>query len=106
MRASLTMRQSVFAEARGQKYAPRIGMTMEQMNGEPSKEEDRDKDSLQWVRQEIHSRYADIKNRAWTGILRSTEVLSRLSSAAHQRERLKGAGHGRKPYRGVPISRL
>ncbi len=79
------MRQSVFAEARGQKYASRIGMTMEQMNGEPSKEEDRDKDSLQWVRQEIHSRYADIKNRAWTGILRSTEVLSRLSSAAQKR---------------------
>lgn len=83
--AVVSMRESVFAEARGKKYASRIGMTMEQMNGEPGKEEGRDKDSLQWVRHEIHSRYADLKNRAWTGILRSTEVLSRLSSAAQKR---------------------
>lgn len=80
-----SMRESVFAEARGKKYASRIGMTMEQMNGKPGKEESKDEDSLKWVREEIRSRYADLKNRAWTGILRSTEVLSRLSSAAQKR---------------------
>lgn len=79
------MRESVFTEARGRKYAARIGMTMEQMNGKPGKDELKDDASLKWVREEIGSRYADLKNRAWTGILRSTEVLSRLSSAAQKR---------------------
>lgn len=83
--AVVAMRESVFAEARGKKYASRVGMTMEQMNGEPGKEDTRDKDSLQWVRYEIHSRYANLKDRAWTSILRSTEVLSRLSSTAQKR---------------------
>lgn len=79
-----SMRQSVFAEARAAKYADRIGMTMEQMNGEQGSES-KDESSLQWVREEIYKRYDELKNRAWTGILRSTEVLARLSSAAQKR---------------------
>lgn len=79
------MRESVFAEARATKYASRMGMTMEQANAEKGKEPSKDEASLKWVREEIHTRYADLKNRAWTGILRSTEVLSRLSSSAQKR---------------------
>jgi hypothetical protein len=76
------MRQSVFAEARAAKYAASIGMTMEQVNGKPV--ESKDESSLRWVRETICERYDDLKNRAWTSILRSTEVLSRLSSSAQK----------------------
>lgn len=79
------MRESVFAEARASKYASRMGMTMEQMSSESGKDDLKNEESLKWVREEIHSRYSDLKNRAWTGILRSTEVLSRLSSSAQKR---------------------
>lgn len=80
-----SMRESVFAEARASKYASRMGMTMEQMSSESGKDDLKNEESLKWVREEIHSRYSDLKNRAWTGILRSTEVLSRLSSSAQKR---------------------
>lgn len=79
------MKESVFAEARASKYADRLGLTMEQVNAEqPVSEKQRDS-SLQWVRRTIHERHADFKNRAWSNILRSTQVLSRLSSSAQKR---------------------
>lgn len=79
------MRESVFAEARAAKYAERLGMTMEQMNAEKNESGAEADSSLEWVRRSIHERHDDFKNRAWAGILRSTEVLSRLSSTAQKR---------------------
>lgn len=79
------MRESVFAEARAAKYAERLGMTMEQMNAEKNESGAEADSSLEWVRRSIHERHDDFKNRAWAGILRSTEVLSRLSSNAQKR---------------------
>lgn len=80
------MRQSVFAEARASRYASRLGRSMDEMNGEKAGESSsKDQDSLAWVRHEIHKRYSDFKDRAWTGILRSSDVLSRLSSSAQKR---------------------
>jgi hypothetical protein len=77
------MRQSVFAEARSAVYARRLGETMEQRNS--GNHEKGEVNSLKWVRSTIQERYDDYKNRAWTGILRSTDVLSKLSSAAQKR---------------------
>lgn len=75
-------RQAVFAEARCQVYTARVGHSMEEMNGKPTKEAN---GSLEYVQHELRKRYADLKNRAWTGIVRSTEVLSKMSSAAQRR---------------------
>ena len=80
-----SMRASVFAEARANRCASRLGMTMEQMNAEKTEDSRKAESSLEWVRREIYKRHSDFKNRAWSGILRSTEVLSRLSSAAQRR---------------------
>lgn len=80
-----SMRKSVFAEARAAKYAARLGMTMEQMNAEQTEAPKKAEGSLVWVQREVYKRHADFKSRAWTGILRSTEVLSRLSSSAQKR---------------------
>lgn len=79
------MRQSVFAEARAAKYASRLGSTMEEMSAEKPAASDSCSDSLEWVRREMYKRHADFKNRAWAGILRSTQVLSKLSSGAQKR---------------------
>lgn len=78
------MRQSVFAEARAKVYAARVGKSMEEMNNEAAAEKSVD-GHLAGVQKELHSRYRDLKNRAWTGIVRSAEVLSKLSSAAQKR---------------------
>lgn len=81
------MRQSVFAEARYAGYAARLGKSMEQLDAENG-EADITKtanSSLAWVQSTMHTRYSDLKARAWTGILRSTQVLSKLSSAAQKR---------------------
>ena len=80
-----SMRASVFAEARANRYASRLGMSMEQMNAEQTEEPRKADSSLEWVRRELYKRHSDFKNRGWSGILRSTEVLSRLSSAAQRR---------------------
>lgn len=80
-----SMRASVFAEARANRYASRLGMTMEQMNAEKPEDSRETGSSLEWVRRELYKRHSDFKNRAWSGILRSTEVLSRLSSSAQKR---------------------
>lgn len=77
------MRQAVFAEAREGFYRARMGRSMEEMNNDkPQKEAE---GSLAFVQKEIHKRYKDLKNRAWSGIVRSTDVLSKLSSAAQKR---------------------
>ncbi|OGT87645.1 MAG: hypothetical protein A2286_13405 [Gammaproteobacteria bacterium RIFOXYA12_FULL_61_12] len=75
-------RESVTAQARENHYAGLLGHTLEQRNGSggetlPS--------SLDWVREELHKRYETLKDRAWAGILRSTQVADRLSSSAQRR---------------------
>lgn len=77
------MRQSVFAEARAQLYTARVGKSMEEMNG--GEVEQKCDSHMEFVRRELHKRYRDLKNRAWTGIVRSTEVMSKLSSGAQKR---------------------
>jgi hypothetical protein len=77
------MRQSAFATARAELYAARVGRSMEEMGSD--KESKHTGKGLEAVQQQMHKDYLDLKNRAWTGIVRSTEVMSKLSSAAQRR---------------------
>lgn len=83
------MRESVFAEARAAKYASRMGKSLGELNTDAEKEHEdedtRSDGSLRWVREAVHERHSKLKAQAWTGILRSTQVLSRLSSSAQKR---------------------
>lgn len=67
------MREAVRMQAVAVHYANRIGATMDARNGSMPSAETFD------VRKELESRYGELKDRAWTSVLRSTETLSRLS---------------------------
>lgn len=76
------MREAVFAEARSQYYTRLLGETLTSMNGGiPTKQDC----SVDFVKKETGKRYCDIKERAWTGIIRSAKVTDKLSSAAQKR---------------------
>ncbi len=78
------IRQAVCAEARASHYSRILGETMARVNGEAG--DDRSGDSTPaWVRGELAKRYGELKDRAWTGILRSTQVTTKLSSRAQRR---------------------
>lgn len=77
------MRQEVYAEARASHYAKLLGETMAKVNGDASGGSSGS--TATWVRGELGKRYGKLKDRAWTGILRSTQVTSRLSSRAQRR---------------------
>lgn len=83
--AVLTMREAVVKEARAQYYARLLGDTMAVTNGGFADADDSADTSVEYVRNTIGSRYDELKDRAWTGILRGTKVTSRLSSAAQKR---------------------
>ena len=77
------MRESVRYEARARHYAALIGETMAVQNGNGTSSK---KDyTADWVKSEMSSRYDDLKDRSWSNLLRSSDVTSRLSSAAQQR---------------------
>ncbi|WP_404357061.1 DUF4942 domain-containing protein [Methylotuvimicrobium sp. KM1] len=73
-------RQAVVSEARACRYRSMMGKTLGELNGSGD-----DASSLDAVRRSMFKRYQDLKNRAWTSILRSTQVTSRLSSSAQKR---------------------
>lgn len=76
------MREAVFAEARSQYYTRLLGETLTAMSGGiPTKQDC----SVDFVKNETGKRYDDLKQRAWTGILRSAKVTDKLSSAAQKR---------------------
>ncbi len=78
-----SMRDSVFSEARAGYYASLLGATMAERSGEMEKKSA--KVSAEWVQKQIGERYLDLKDRAWTNILRSSNITSRLSSAVQRR---------------------
>lgn len=94
--AVVAAKESAIAEAKAAHYAARLGETMEMLQ---SKEQDANKRKRvspgEMARDTFASAYAGLKNRAWTQILRSTHVLSRLSSKSQKRvesefENIKG----------------
>lgn len=77
------MRDAVKMEARAAHYANLMGQTMAQrMEGVT---ETQQTNTLHFVREQIGQRYDALKDSAWAGIIRSTDVTSRLSSKAQQR---------------------
>lgn len=78
--ATIANRQQVFAMARAAYYRNILGSTMERMHSNFSTEET----TIKWVTQTINEMYLDLKNRAWANVLRSSDVLSKLSSSAQK----------------------
>jgi hypothetical protein len=76
-------RQAVMGEARANRYRQMLGKTVGQLNGHGAFDDNHS--SVHWVKQQLYERYIDLKDRAWTGILRSTQVTSKLSSSAQKR---------------------
>lgn len=83
--ATRAMRESVFAEARAGFYASLLGDTMAARNGDIGSDKNSSKVSAEWVQEQVGKRYLELKDRAWASILRSTNVTSRMSSAAQKR---------------------
>ena len=75
-------KQSIFANARNSYYVSLLGRTMEKMEADAN---DYSVEKLKDVQQKINVAYADLKNRAWTSIITSSEATSRLSSKAKAR---------------------
>ena len=76
------MKAAVFSEANASHYETLLGQTMaeriDRKAVDPAKTTD-------YVRGEVETRYAKLKDAAWSGILRSSNVTSRLSSKAQKR---------------------
>ncbi|MDD5056584.1 MAG: DUF4942 domain-containing protein [Sideroxydans sp.] len=79
------MREAVLKEARAEYYSRLLGETMAVRSGDHADREAAGDTSVDYVRNTIGKRYDDLKDRAWSGILRSANVTSKLSSAAQKR---------------------
>lgn len=78
-------KQSVFSEAKANHYASILGDTMAVRNGDLSSAYDLGESSLKYVQESLRKRYEMLKDRAWSGILRSSNVTSHLSSNAQRK---------------------
>ena len=76
-------RHGVLSLARARRYQEMLGKTLGQMNGDVG---DCSTDSsIDWVKRELYASYTGLKDRAWAGILSTTQVTSKLSSSAQKR---------------------
>jgi hypothetical protein len=80
--AVLASKEAIFSRQRAEYYANILGNTMECINGGNGLNQ---VETVKDLSKSIHTEYRELKNRAWTSILRSTEVTSRLSSEAQKR---------------------
>ncbi len=80
--AVLATKEAIFARQRAGYYANALGKTMETIDGGNGLNT---VETIKDISKSMHTEYRELKNRAWTSILRSTEVTSRLSSAAQKR---------------------
>lgn len=80
-----SMRDSVFAQARANYYSQLLGDTLAVRNGDGDGERSTAEVSPAWVQRTLAEGYDKLKDAAWAGVLRSSNVLSRLSSGAQQR---------------------
>ncbi|BCU08490.1 DUF4942 domain-containing protein [Allochromatium tepidum] len=72
-------RKAVLAEARASRYAKRLGDTLSQRRGDAPSDYSTPI-TADSVRNDLAKRYDNLKDRAWAGILSSTQVLSRTST--------------------------
>ena len=75
------MRESVVASVRASHAAAILGETLAQRDNVQAQDK-RDPDMLKTIRQGLVEGYEALKDRAWSEVLRSTEVSDRLSSKA------------------------
>lgn len=80
-----TMRAAVKAEARASYYAGLLGQTLSERDESNRPQAHQADATAEFVRAAVATRYDDLKERAWSHILRSTQVTSRLSSKAQKR---------------------
>lgn len=80
--AVIAMKESIASQARFANYRQRLGRTIGEMDGGKSGPGGT---GSKWVREEMAKSYDDLKDRAWSGVLRSTEVSDKLSSKAQRR---------------------
>jgi hypothetical protein len=80
-----TMRELVVAMAKAGYYEGLMSVTMAEHLGDSLKVSERVVRSTEWVKNEISDRYLKLKDSAWTGILRSSDVTAKLSLKARQR---------------------
>jgi len=80
--AVLASKEAIFSRQRAGFYANILGQTMERIDGGNGLNK---AETVKEISKSIHEEYRELKNRAWTSILRSTEVTSRLSSEAQKR---------------------
>lgn len=80
-----TMHEAVKAEACASYYAARLGSTLTELDESNRAENQHSASTAAQVRTALSERYDDLKERAWSHILRSTQVTSRLSSKAQKR---------------------
>lgn len=87
--AVLAAKQSAEAAARASFYERLLGKTFHQMNSKEidaqAKEAEHIKNTPKVVRGLFAKAYDELKDRAWASVLRSTTVLSKLSSKAQKR---------------------
>jgi predicted RNA methylase len=82
--AVAAMREAVVARTRAAYLSRLVGKTMAQRNGE-IEDEDKPENMSKSIREGIAKGYDDLKDRAWSEVLRSTKVSSKISSRAQQR---------------------
>ena len=77
------MQDAAVANARAGYFSRLVGKTMAQRNGEAK--DDAPEDMVKSIREAIARGYDELKDRAWSEVLRSTKVSSKLSSKAQRR---------------------
>lgn len=82
--AVTAMRAAVIAEARASYYSKMLGLTMAMRDSEEDLSAPVDT-SVAWVKTQIAGRYLTLKDQAWAGLLRSSQVTDKLSSKAQKR---------------------
>lgn len=76
-------REAVLSQAKANHYANRLGMTLAARNGD--KGSDFKASDAAIIRKQLAAGYDELKDRAWSSVLRSTEVLGKLSRQAQKR---------------------
>jgi hypothetical protein len=83
--AVLAVTESVRAQSRADYYTNLIGNTFEMRNTDAGATAKRLDTTVTFVQRRMYAEYEALKNRAWAGLLHSSNVKSRLSSKAQKR---------------------
>ncbi len=82
--ATRTMREAIVAQARADQATAMLGQTLAQRDGKEAQDTKDLSNPVERIRKELASGYANLKDRAWAEVLRSTEMSERLSAKAQK----------------------